>query len=123
MMTSAEWWAKVRQARERTQACHERHVAWTLHRGTHAAELELRDVPSVGVDVALIVDGDLRRSRLYRSHEQVLLADATRTRARRSRRRGGGDSRDEMDRPETCSAFDRSGSQYWGALAVHCQSG
>jgi len=33
-------------------------------------------VPSVGVDVALIVDGDLLRSRLYLSHEQDALADA-----------------------------------------------
>jgi hypothetical protein len=48
---------------ERANAEHQpRHVAWTLHRGAHAAELELRDVPS---GVALIVDGDLRRSRLY----------------------------------------------------------
>ena len=75
-MTSAEWWASVKQARERARAKHERHVAWTLRLGTHTADLELRDVPTVGVDVALIVDGDLRRSRLYRSYEQDALADA-----------------------------------------------
>ena len=75
-MTSAEWWAKVKQAREPQQESHVRHVAWRLCLGSHAAELELRDVPRVGVDVVLIVDGDLRRSRLYRSHEQDALADA-----------------------------------------------
>jgi hypothetical protein len=33
-------------------------------------------VPSVGFDVELMVDGDLRRSRWYRSHEQDPIADA-----------------------------------------------
>jgi len=76
MTPGSDWWSKVRQAREASAAEHTRHVAWTLHRGTHAAELEPRDVPTVGVDVALIVDGGLCRSRLYRSHEQDALADA-----------------------------------------------
>jgi hypothetical protein len=63
-VTSAEWWAKVKQARERQQAATAAPVvAWRLCLGTHTADLELRDVPTVGVDVALVVDGDLRRGR------------------------------------------------------------
>ena len=75
MTPGSDWWSRVKQTREASAAAHTRHVAWTLRLSTHTADLELRDVPSVGVDVVLIVDGDLRRSRLYRSHQQDALAD------------------------------------------------
>lgn len=75
-MTPGADCGKEVQAREASAAEHTPHLARTCHREMHSAKLELRDVPSVAVDVALIVDGDLRRSRLYRSHEQDALVDA-----------------------------------------------
>ena len=46
---------------------------WTLRKGELEAATDLRPVPGIGAEVVLTVDGELRRSRLYRSHEQAEL--------------------------------------------------
>ena len=47
---------------------------WTLRRSRHEATLDLRTVPAMGPELLLSVDGDVRRSRLYRPGEGHTLA-------------------------------------------------
>ncbi len=75
-MTNADWWHGVRRVRERHEQQHVAQLAWQLRKAEHAAVLELRPVQSVGVDLALMVDGELLKSRLFRAHEQRELAAA-----------------------------------------------
>jgi hypothetical protein len=49
---------------------------WTLHKGEHAATIDLKAVPGIGADIVLTVDGELRKTRLFRSHEQAELVGA-----------------------------------------------
>jgi hypothetical protein len=44
-----------------------------LGKSGHEAPIELRAVPGVGAELVLSVDGELRRTWLYRSHEQAAL--------------------------------------------------
>jgi len=74
-MTNAEWWARVVQARAAREDLLPKRV-WTLHKGGHAAALDLRPVPGVGAEVVLTEDGELRKTRLFRSHEQAELVGA-----------------------------------------------
>jgi hypothetical protein len=69
-MTNADWWARVMQAR----SLHDDllpHRVWTLRKSGHEAAIDLRAVPGVGAEIVLTVDGELRRTRLYRAHEQA----------------------------------------------------
>jgi hypothetical protein len=38
---------------------------WTLHKGEHAAAIDLKAVPGIGAAIVLTVDGQWRRTRLY----------------------------------------------------------
>ena len=49
---------------------------WTLHKGEHAAAIDLKAVSGIGVEIVLTVDGELRKARLFRSHEQAELVGA-----------------------------------------------
>jgi hypothetical protein len=49
---------------------------WTLRKDGHEAAIDLRAVPGVGAELVFLVDGELRRSRLYRAHEQAELSGA-----------------------------------------------
>jgi hypothetical protein len=50
---------------------------WTLPpKSGHEAAIDLRAVPGVGAEIVMTVDGELRRSRLFRSHEQAELSGA-----------------------------------------------
>jgi hypothetical protein len=49
---------------------------WTLHKGEHAAAIDLKAVPGIGAEIVLTVDGELRKTRLFRSHEQAELVCA-----------------------------------------------
>ena len=49
---------------------------WTLRKGEQEAAIDLRPVLGIGAEIVLTVDGELRRSRLYRAHEQAELAGA-----------------------------------------------
>ena len=56
---------------------------WTLRKGGHEATIRVRQVAGIGAEIALFIDGDLQKSRLYRAHEQARLATAiAETRAR-----------------------------------------
>jgi hypothetical protein len=48
-----------------------------LGKGGHEAAIELRAVPGVGAELVLSVDGELRRTWLYRAHEQAELEFAS----------------------------------------------
>jgi hypothetical protein len=41
-----------------------------------AAAIDLKAVPGIGAEVVLTVDGELRKTRLFRSHEQAELVGA-----------------------------------------------
>jgi hypothetical protein len=40
-------------------------------KGEHEAAIDLRAVPGSGAEIALIVDGEMQRTRLCRAHEQA----------------------------------------------------
>jgi len=40
---------------------------WTLHKGGHAAAIDLKVVPGIGAEIVLTVDGEPRKTRLFRS--------------------------------------------------------
>ena len=44
--------------------------AWALRKDGHEAAIDFRAVPGIGAEIMLTVNGELRRSRLYRSHER-----------------------------------------------------
>jgi hypothetical protein len=66
--------ALSRRARRRDDLRPKR--VWTRHKGEHAAAIDLKAVPGVGAEMALTVNGELRKTRLYRSHEQAELVGA-----------------------------------------------
>ena len=45
---------------------------WALHKGEHAAAIDLKAVPGPCA-IVLTVDGEWRKTRLFRSHEQAQL--------------------------------------------------
>ena len=49
---------------------------WTLHKSEHAAAIDLKAVPGIGAEIVLTVDGELRKTRPFRSHEQAELIGA-----------------------------------------------
>ena len=74
-MNDAAWWARVVQARtERADLLPQR--VWILHKGEHAAAIDLKAVPGIGAEIVLTVNGELRKTRLFRSHEQAELVGA-----------------------------------------------
>jgi hypothetical protein len=40
-----------------------------MHKGDHAAAIDLKGVPGIGAEIVLTVDGEMRKTRLFRSHE------------------------------------------------------
>ena len=81
-MTNADWWARVVKARAEHDDLIPRRV-WTLRNGAHEAAIDLRPVRGVGAEIVLSVDGEWRRTRLFRAHEQAELSGAIgETRAR-----------------------------------------
>jgi hypothetical protein len=74
-MTNAGWWVRVVQARTRHADLLPQRM-WTLRKGAQEAAIDLRAVPGVGAEIVLSVDGELRRTRLYRAHEQAELSGA-----------------------------------------------
>jgi hypothetical protein len=74
-MTNADWWARVVQTRARHDDLLSQRV-WTLRKSGDEAVMGLRAVPGVGAEIVLSVDGELRRTRLYRAYEQAELSGA-----------------------------------------------
>jgi hypothetical protein len=74
-MTNADWWARVAEARTRREDPRP-HRMWALRKGEHAAAIDLKAVPGIGAEIVLTVDGEWRKMRLFRSHEQAERAGA-----------------------------------------------
>jgi hypothetical protein len=66
-MNDAAWWARVIQARTERDDLRPQRV-WTLYKGEHAVAIDLKAVPGIGAEIVLTVDGELRKTRLFRSH-------------------------------------------------------
>jgi hypothetical protein len=49
---------------------------WTVRKAGHEAAIDLRAVPGIGAEIVPNVDGEFRRTRLYRAHEQAELSGA-----------------------------------------------
>jgi hypothetical protein len=75
LMNDAAWWARVVQARTERDDLRPQRV-WALRKGEHDAAIDLKAVPGIGAEVVLTVDGDMRKTRLFRSHEQAELVCA-----------------------------------------------
>jgi hypothetical protein len=74
-MTNADWWARVVQARTAREDLLPERV-WALRKGEHEAAIDLKAVPGIGAEIVLTVDGEMHKTRLFRSHEQAELAGA-----------------------------------------------
>jgi hypothetical protein len=74
-MNDAAWWARVVQARTERDDLRPQRV-WALRKGEHEAAIDLKAVPGIGAEIVLTVDGEMRRTRLFRSHEQAELVGA-----------------------------------------------
>src|SRR5215203_6477809 len=74
-MNDAAWWARVVEAR--TERDHLRPTrAWVLRKEGREAAIDAKAVPGIGATIVLKVDGELRKTRLFRSHEQAELVGA-----------------------------------------------
>jgi hypothetical protein len=74
-MTNADWWARVVQARAAREDLLPQRV-WALRKDGHEAAIDVKAVAGLGAEIVLTVDGEWRRSRLFRSHEQAELVGA-----------------------------------------------
>jgi hypothetical protein len=74
-MTNADWWARVVEARTKREDLLPQRV-WALRKGEHEAAIDLKAVPGIGAEIVLTVDGQWRKTRLFRSHEQAELVGA-----------------------------------------------
>jgi hypothetical protein len=74
-MTNADWWARVVQARAKREGLLPQRM-WTLHKGEHAAAIDLKAVPGLAAEIVLTVNCELRPTRLFRAHEQAELVGA-----------------------------------------------
>ncbi len=55
-MTNADWWARVVEVRTRHDDMRPQRV-WTMHKGEHAAAIDLKGRASIGAEIVLTVDG------------------------------------------------------------------
>jgi hypothetical protein len=53
-----------------------RQRVWALRKGEHEAAIDVKAVPGIGAAIVLTVNGELRKTRLFRSHEQAELVGA-----------------------------------------------
>jgi hypothetical protein len=74
-MTDADWWARVVQARTARHDLLPQRV-WALRKGEREAAIDLKAVPGIGAEIVLTVDGQWRKTRLFRSHQQAELVGA-----------------------------------------------
>jgi hypothetical protein len=72
---NVDWWARVVQARTHRDDLVPQRI-WALRKEGQEAAIDLRAVSGVGAELVLCVDGELRRARLYRAHEQAELSGA-----------------------------------------------
>jgi hypothetical protein len=75
LLNDAAWWARVVQARASREELLPQRV-WALRKGEREAAMGLKAVPGIGAEIVLTVDGEWRKTRLFRSHEQAELVAA-----------------------------------------------
>ena len=73
-MTNADWWTRVVQARTQRDDLRP-HREWALRKDGRQPNRR-KAVPGIGAPIVLTVDGELRKTRLFRSHEQAELGGA-----------------------------------------------
>jgi hypothetical protein len=74
-MNDAAWWARVVAARTERDDLRPQRV-WTLRKDVREASMDLEAVPGAGAEIVLTVDWEMRKTRLFRSHEQAELSGA-----------------------------------------------
>jgi hypothetical protein len=74
-MNESAGWARVVQARTGRADLVPKRV-WALRKEDREAAIDVKAVPGIGAEIVLTVDGELRRTRLFRSHEQAELVGA-----------------------------------------------
>jgi hypothetical protein len=74
-MTNADWWQRVVKSRTEREGLLAKRV-WALRKDGHEAAIDLKAVPGIGAEIVLKVDGEMRKTRLFRSHEQAELVGA-----------------------------------------------
>ena len=74
-MTNADWWARVVQARTERNDLRPKRV-WVLRNEAREAAIDVKAVPGIGAEIVFTGDGELRKTRLFRSHQQAELVGA-----------------------------------------------
>ena len=74
-MTASDWWATVKTpVRMAEYPRRPSSRLWSLRKGQREATLDLRTVRAMGAELLFRIDGDLRRSRVYRPGEARTLS-------------------------------------------------
>jgi hypothetical protein len=68
---NADWWARVVQARTDRDDLRRSGSGCSAKDGREAA-IDVKAVPGIGAEIVLTVNGELRKTRLFRSHEQAM---------------------------------------------------
>jgi hypothetical protein len=74
-VNDAAWWARVVQARTERDDLRPKRV-WVLRKDGREAAIDVKAVPGIGAEIVLTVDGQWRKTRLFRSHQQAELVGA-----------------------------------------------
>jgi hypothetical protein len=80
--------ARVVQARAAHEDLLPRRV-WTLRNGTREVAIDVKALPGIGAEIVITADGEWRKTRLFRSHEQAELVSAIADTRTIFARRGG----------------------------------
>ena len=74
-MTNADGWERVVQARTERDDLRPKRV-WVLRKDGREAAIDVKAVPGIGAEIVLTVNGEMRKTRLFRSHEQAEMVGA-----------------------------------------------
>jgi predicted flap endonuclease-1-like 5' DNA nuclease len=74
-MNDAAWWARVVQTRTERDDPRPQRVL-DAAQGRARRRDDLKAVPGIGAEIVLTVDGELRKTPLFRSHQQAELVAA-----------------------------------------------
>jgi hypothetical protein len=74
-MNDAAWWARVVQPRSERDDLRPKRV-WVLRKDGREAAIDVKAVPGIGAEIVLTVNGEWRKTRLFRSHEHAELVGA-----------------------------------------------
>jgi hypothetical protein len=77
---NSDWWDRAKLApRPQPIEIRTRERLYTLHRDAHEITLEKRDVPAMGEELILSVNGQWRRMRVFRSGGPLLMSAVAQT--------------------------------------------